>query len=65
MDSYTLSLNMHERTIITHIHILTILPYINTSMTKLVGGIYVTFNVDNSQYNKYFDIPVFHRVYGY
>lgn len=48
MDSYTLSSNMHERTIITHIHILTILPYINTSMTKLVWGICVTFNVDNS-----------------
>jgi|LakMenE01Jun11ns_1017448.scaffolds.fasta_scaffold9958329_4 hypothetical protein len=65
MDSYTLSLNMHERPIITHIHILTILPYINTSMTRVVVCIYMTFNVDNSQYNKYFDIPVFHRVYGY
>jgi hypothetical protein len=53
---------MYERLIITHIHILTILPYINTSMTKLVGGIYVTFNVDISQYNKYFDIPVFQEV---
>jgi len=65
MDSYSLPSNIHERTTITHIHILTILPYINTSITKLVCGIYMTFNVDNSQYNKYFDIPVFHRVYGY
>ena len=65
MDSYILSSNMHERTTITHIHILTILPYINTSMTKLVGGIYMTFNVDNSQYNKIFDIQLRNNVYGY
>ena len=65
MDSYILSLNKHERPIITSIHILIILPYINTLMTRDGVGIYSSFNVDNSQYNKYFDIQLRNNVYGY
>ena len=65
MDSYTLSLNMHERLIIPIIHILNILPYINTLMTRDGVGIYSSFNVDNSQYNKIFDIQLRNNVYGY
>jgi len=65
MDSYILSLNIHERPIIQTIHILIILPYINTLMTRDGVGIYSFFNVDNSQYNKIFDIQLRNNVYGY
>jgi hypothetical protein len=56
---------MHERPIIQTIHILIILPYINTLMTRDGVGIYSSFNVDNSQYNKIFDIQLRNNVYGY
>lgn len=34
-------------------------------MTRDGVGIYSSFNVDNSQYNKYFDIQLRNNVYGY